>query len=111
LNVLQLICMAVAVRERRQGSECNDAVSFPWYALHCAARTGDDDRVRELLISGHAINPLDEQNRTPLCVAVENNRLTTARILVNNGGKVNLPDMAPHTILFAAVKYGSIEMA
>ena len=40
--------MAVAVQERRQGSECNDAVSFPMSLtpLHCAALTGDDDRVR-----------------------------------------------------------------
>lgn len=44
-------------------------------------------------------------------MAVENNQLTTARILVNNGGKVKFPDTAPHTILFAAVKYGSIKMA
>jgi ankyrin repeat protein len=83
---------------------------FPTTALHEAARTGDDESVRRLLIEGHVINPLDKQDKTPLCVAVENNQLTTARILVNNGGKVNVPLTAPHTILFAAVKYGSIEM-
>jgi ankyrin repeat protein len=84
---------------------------FPTTALHEAARQGDDESVRRLLIEGHVINPLDKQDKTPLALAVESNHLSTARILVNNGGKVTFPDTAPHAILFAAVKYGSIEMA
>ncbi len=92
--------------------DVNDSVdTFPTTALHEAARAGDDDRVRRLLIEGHVINPLDKQDKTPLALAVENNQLTTAHILINNGGKANVPLTAPHTILFAAVKYGSIEMA
>ena len=73
--------------------------------------------MRQLLADGHTINLLDKQDRTPLYLAVEANHLTTATILVNNGGKVNYPDspQAPmatsHAILFAAVRFGSIEMA
>ncbi len=64
-----------------------------------------------MLVDGHLINPLDKQDKTPLALAVEHNHLSTAIILVNNGGKLDYPLTSPHTILFAAVKYGSIEMA
>lgn len=67
--------------------------------------------MRQLLVDGHTINPLDKFDRSPLFCAVEANHLSTATILVNNGGKVNLPISAPHSILFAAVRFGSIEMA
>ncbi len=67
--------------------------------------------MRQLLVDGHAINPLDKQDKTPLYYAVRANHLSTATILVNNGGRVNFPDLAPHSILFAAVQYGSIQMA
>ncbi|KAH7028772.1 ankyrin repeat-containing domain protein [Microdochium trichocladiopsis] len=54
-------------------------------ALHQAAEAGDEDMARLLLSYGARVDSRDIQGLTPLCVAIKNNHLATARLLLEAG--------------------------
>lgn len=58
-------------------------------ALHLAAVQGDVARIKLLLDAGLGVDVRDTYDRTPLLVAVENNRLEAARALLARGANVN----------------------
>lgn len=60
--------------------------------LIAAAARGDDAAVDQLLIKGAEINGADVAGRTAVTAAAANNRVETARLLVQRGADVNLVD-------------------
>ncbi len=57
-----------------------------------AAATGDNRAIASLIQTGAAVDPRDDQRRTPLLIATHANNLETARLLIEAGADVNAKD-------------------
>lgn len=74
-----------------------------------ASRTGNIERIRELITAGTNVNQQDDAGKTPLNLAICGERATCqaqheiVRILLNAGANPNLPDNRGYTPLNEAV--------
>jgi len=67
-----------------------------------AARQGENEVIRELIKRGADINFRDEKGYTPLIIACYNNRLETARLLLDSGANIDEGDSGGNTALMGA---------
>jgi len=82
-------------------------------ALHTAVSDGDLDKVRRLVGRGARLNKFDDLGKTPLHIAVQDERLDIAAYLIEAGANVNahLPKVIGNTPLRDAAETCSLEMA
>jgi putative CocE/NonD family hydrolase len=80
----------------------------PISSLHRAAVNGDIKEIERLLSAGADINLLDGQKRTPLCLAVEGNKMEAVRFFVDAGADVNAGLWPP---LYKAVDANDLTLA
>jgi hypothetical protein len=80
-------------------------------ALRSAAASGDTAQTALLLDQGAALDARDELGRTPLMLAVMQNRPDVARLLLDRGADPNLTDNSGHTPLQQAKQAHLSEMA
>ena len=57
--------------------------------IHNAVSKGDFALTKKLVQHGHNVNRATNKNHTPLYIAVENNFIEIARLLIQNGANVN----------------------
>ncbi|MFA5119029.1 MAG: ankyrin repeat domain-containing protein [Candidatus Omnitrophota bacterium] len=74
--------------------------------LHLAVYE-DDIAVKQLLAEGNDVNVKNNAGETPLSLAVEDNNIRIARILIENGANLN---MTKPSLLEAAISNNSVEM-
>ena len=84
----------------------------PEYPLHHAARSGDVDKVRELLRHGkYKANECNGENDTPLHVAALNGEVGVALCLIDEFGcDTNLIDTAGNSLLHYACEGGNVSL-
>jgi hypothetical protein len=80
-------------------------------ALRSAAASGDTAQTALLLDQGAALDARDELGRTPLMLAVMQNRPDVARLLLDRGADPNVADNSGHTPLQQAKQAHLGEMA
>jgi hypothetical protein len=80
-------------------------------ALRSAAASGDTAQIALLLDQGAALDARDELGRTPLMLAVMQNRPDVARLLLDRGADPNVADNSGHTPLQQAKQAHQGEMA
>ncbi len=81
-------------------------------ALHFAASQGENRMIRYLVEEAHAdLNARDNNRRTPLFSAVENNRITTIKLLRQYGADLFTKDEAGLTPMEYAIKEHQFESA
>lgn len=54
-----------------------------------AAARGDADRLKQLIAAGAPLDPVDGSKQTPLLLAVQNNHLAVALLLIEAGSNIN----------------------
>ena len=76
-------------------------------ALHLAASNGHSSIVGELIKVPHLnLNVRNENGQTPLHVAVINGMVASARLLIDAGADINIPDKYQQTALHLAAYFG-----
>jgi len=87
-------------------------VAFAVTPMMQAIKEGNTDVVRGLLDLGAALEGIDGQPWTSLEVAVQNNRLDIAELLIERGANVNARDKAGYTPLLvaASIDFGDTVM-
>lgn len=78
--------------------------------MHFAAKHGALNVLIGLVSRGAGVDPPDGNAKTPLMVAIENNKFTVARSLIEFGADVEARDSSQRTPLMFACKAGSKEM-
>jgi ankyrin repeat protein len=82
--------------------------------IHDAARAGDLAKIEALLTGDPSlVNSLDENQKTPLHLAIEGNHLEVAEFLIRNGADVNAVDYTKSTPLhYAAIsgRYDEVKL-
>jgi ankyrin repeat protein len=78
LALLVAVVTATAASAQHHGHE-----------LHAAAERGDAARAQELIAAGADLDVADASGRTPLLIAVANDRLAVARRLIEAGADIN----------------------
>ena len=97
--------VATTLREATQDQADPDA------ALLAAAASGDADRVAQAIRSGADLEIRDESGSTPLLLAVANDRLEAARVLVHLGADPDALDDRHDTPWLVTGVTGSVPMA
>jgi hypothetical protein len=105
LNEAQSYAAGSATRAGRADSALMPAT------LQSAAAQGDVAQATSLLDQGAVIDARDEAGRTPLMLAVTQNRLEIVRLLLARGADPNAADNAGHTPLQQARQQNSREIA
>jgi hypothetical protein len=95
---------------REARAERADSASAP-ASLQSAAAQGDVAQATSLLDQGAVIDARDEAGRTPLLLAVTQNRLEIVRLLLARGADPNAADNAGHTPLQQARQQNLREIA
>lgn len=72
--------------------------------MHFAAKNGSLNVILALVSRGAGIDPTDQIQRTPLMVAIENNKTAVARSLIELGADVEITDLFGKTALMHACK-------
>ena len=54
-----------------------------------AVAQGDADRLKRLIAAGAPLDPVDGSKQTPLLLAVQNNNLAAAVLLIEAGSNIN----------------------
>jgi ankyrin repeat protein len=87
------------------------ALSAPADEIHDAVRSGDLAKVKALLKS-HAewLNSPDQNQKTPLHLALESGHIDMARYLIEQGADINLKDKDKATPLYNAAYLGNLEI-
>ena len=103
-----------------QGADVNAMTDFGLTPL-CMAAMCNAEITHYLISKGAAVNPHEPENkeecpcaigaRTPLHFAVRSDSISTVRILVQNGARVNVTDENGMTPLHNAVSNGNFEIA
>jgi ankyrin repeat protein len=92
----------------------NKAIVAPFPAtmnsLMFAAREGHVDIARLLLDTGTDVNAVDQNDITPLFMAIGSNRIPMARFLIERGANINAKDWYGRTPLFAAVEMRNVDL-
>ena len=78
--------------------------------MHFASESGSLNVILDMVGRGAEIDPLDHFERTPLMIAVENNKLAVARSLLEFGAGIDLVDVYGKSPLMYACKVGSKEI-
>ncbi len=87
------------------------------YPLHKAAASGDNDRVRELLVSGIKVNARTRSSETPLMAAVRSAKLDVVQTIIAASANLDARDKASRvaegrqTALHLAVRFGYLRIA
>lgn len=83
---------------------------YGWSALHMAVKDKDEGLVRELLGKGVDVNAQDNNGRTPLHLAVNDEEVSTVivMLLIKNGAKVSTKDYRGKTPLHLATHQFSL---
>ena len=77
-----------------------------------AARTGDTEKVKQLLSKGADINASEpESGDTPLLAAIDNSQWATAEFLLQQRPNLSLEDKNGNTPLYLAVSHGDVALA
>ena len=79
-------------------------------ALLYAAREGNVEVARTLLEAGATIEDTEANDIGPLLMALLNNKLETASLLLEHGADVNVQDFWGRSPLFAAVDYRNLDL-
>jgi len=79
-------------------------------SLMFAAREGHVDVARLLLDTGTDVNAVDQNDITPLFMAIGSNRIPMARFLIERGANINANDWYGRTPLFAAVEMRNVDL-
>ena len=89
------------------GADINISDNQQWTALHIAAHFGHSSIVGELIKAPHLnLNVRNENGNTPLNLAVYNGRAASARLLIDAGADINIPDKYQQTALHMAACNG-----
>ncbi|GAB1312345.1 Heterokaryon incompatibility domain-containing protein [Madurella fahalii] len=99
--------MAKALLNKRADAMVKDSEGLT--PLHWAAKRGDYAMVELLVRSqgpGKTLDIPDNQRRTPLCLAVLNDRAAVVRLLIKNGAGPNTRDDKGQTVLHIAAEKG-----
>src|SRR6187397_2777148 len=75
-----------------------------------AAREGHVDVARLLLDTGTDVNAVDQNDITPLFMAIGSNRIPMARFLIDRGANINAKDWYGRTPLFAAIEMRNVDL-
>ena len=78
--------------------------------MHYAAESGSANLVLLLTNRGAGVDPTDTLERTPLMIAIENNKAELTKNFISLGARVNLLDIFGRTPLMYACKVGSPEI-
>ncbi len=82
-------------------------------SLHYAVKSGDIDKVRQLIANGYSVNKKDKDGRSPRYIAIENGHMSIFELLVNNGDDANVTDNVHNALrripLHNAAEYGDID--
>lgn len=87
------------------------SVTFRARQLLSAARTGNGEEIALLIDAGAALETRDTDGRTPLLVAVTNDRVDAARVLVAAGADPDALDNRHDTPWLVTGVTGSVDMA
>ena len=79
--------------------------------LHDAARSGDVNKVSELIDDGVSINAFDDKGETPLIIAILESRLSVVDIIIEYGADIRARNRGGFTALHAASYVGNSEIA
>lgn len=74
--------------------------------IFSAARTGDIEKIRDLLESGVSINDKNENGHSPLMLSSYNGHYDSTRFLIERGADVNSVDGSANSILMGVVFKG-----
>lgn len=74
--------------------------------IYHAARQGGEE-LRAIMAEGISINTIDDQGKTALMDAADNNEEKIVQILISNGANVNMQDEKGETALMLAAEDGS----
>ncbi|HEU5086542.1 MAG TPA: ankyrin repeat domain-containing protein, partial [Roseiflexaceae bacterium] len=75
-----------------------------------AAGSGDNQRVRQLLASGAAINAMDQRGRTPVLAATHGGYTETVRLLIEAGADIDQRDQRSDNVLLYAGASGMLDI-
>jgi ankyrin repeat protein len=75
-----------------------------------AAARGDAESLKRLIAAGAPLDPVDAQKQTPLLVAVQNNHLAAASVLIEAGSNINAQAASMDTPWLLAGARGRTEM-
>ena len=78
--------------------------------LHDAAKTGDVEKMRQLLAEGYGANEADETGNLPLHYASANGHLSMIRLLTDHGVTMDSTDMQGRTALQIATIAGKTDV-
>lgn len=78
--------------------------------MHYAAENGSLNVILTLISKGASTDPIDQFQRTPLMIAIENNKSACARSLIELGADIEIKDIYGKTSLMYACKIGSTEI-
>ena len=81
-----------------------------WTPMHYAAKSGALTIVLALVSRGAGVDPPDNNCKSPLIVAIENNKPAVARSLIELGADIENKDNAGRTPIMIACKVGSKEL-
>jgi ankyrin repeat protein len=87
------------------------ALNLPAAEIHDAVRAGDLEKVR-MLLESHAdwLNSPDQNQKTPLHLALESGHIDIARYLIEKGADINLKDKDKAAPLHNAAYLGNLEI-
>lgn len=71
----------------RSGTDPSIRTIFEWAPLHWASEGGHIEVIKLLLDGGAEVNPVSDQNVTPLDLALKSNQVAAAHVLVQAGGR------------------------
>lgn len=87
---------------------CEMALANP---VHDAARSGDVNKISELIDDGVSINALDDKGETPLIIAILESRFSVVDIIIEHGADIRARNRGGFTALHAASYVGNSAIA
>lgn len=85
----------------------NESIGLGRTSLHIAAGLGDTQKIKRYIDKGDDVNARDMEGITPLFMALLENQLDAAKILLEQDADVNIPDKDGTVPLSAAAGIGS----
>ena len=90
--------------------EANEETREDWTPMHYSAETGSLNVILSMVHRGAGIDPTDALERTPLMIAIANNKTLVARSLIELGADIENKDIYGKTPLMYACKVASLEI-
>ena len=99
----------VASQERQEEVDNAEETLYLNKELLKAAKSGDEDRVSELILQGNVdVNIADDSGTSALAAAAEKGYILCVRALITAGADLNRADASGCTALMAAAKFGQV---